>query len=176
MQRCGTTLSGREVSACHLYVSVAPSRRPHMFHLSFDLKHKVLLSSFSGTYGPEDITLRDGAVRRFVARHGLCRGIMDYTAVDQITVSLDLLIRRAHEPAILGGHQRVIVAPSDPGLSFNRLVAAHQLYARKEEPLLVSSMPEACRAIGVSAPHFQRIPPDAADGRERLLHEVLRRI
>jgi hypothetical protein len=147
-----------------------------MFRLSFDPKHNVLLSSFSGTYGPEDISVRDGAVRRFVARHGPCHGIMDYSAVDQITVPLDMLIRRSHEPPILGGRQRVIVAPNDPALSFNRLVAAHQLYARKEEPIIVSSLRDAYLAIGVSAPHFHPVPEDVAADRERVLHAVLRDI
>jgi hypothetical protein len=147
-----------------------------MFHLSYDAKHKVLLSSFSGTYGSEDITLRDSAVRRFVAKSGLCHGIMDLSAVDYITVSLDLLISRSHQPAILQGHQRVIVAPRDPALSFARLVAAHQLFARKEEPALVASMPEAYDVIGISEPKFDQVPSDAAAQRERLLHELLRNV
>jgi hypothetical protein len=84
-----------------------------MFHLSFDAEHKILLSSFSGTYSPDDITLRDGAVRRFVARNGLVNGIMDFSAVDRISVSIDLLIERSHQPPILRGRQRVIVAPDE---------------------------------------------------------------
>jgi hypothetical protein len=64
-----------------------------MFRLSYDIEHKLLLSSFSGAYGPEGVTLRDGAVRRFVAKSGLCHSIMDFSAVSRITVSLDFLIR-----------------------------------------------------------------------------------
>jgi len=95
-----------------------------MFDLAYDAKHSVLLSRFFGTYSPADIELRDNAVRRFVAKSGLVRGLMDYSAVDAIDVPLDLLIQRAHQPGILTGHQRVIVAPSEPAYSFNRLVAA----------------------------------------------------
>jgi hypothetical protein len=101
---------------------------------------------------------------------------LDYSAVDEITVPLDMLIRRSHEPPILGGRQRVIVAPNDPALSFNRLVAALQLYARKEEPLRVSSLRDAYLAIGVSAPHFHPVPEDVATDRERVLQAVLRDI
>ena len=114
-----------------------------MFDLAYDAKHSVLLSRFSGTYSPADIALRDNAVHRFVAKNGLVRGLMDYSAVDSIDVPLDLLIQRAHQPGILTGHQRVIVAPSEPAYSFNRLVAAHQLFARKAEPVLVRSVSDA---------------------------------
>jgi hypothetical protein len=147
-----------------------------MFHLAFDAEHNVLLSSFSGTYSPDDITLRDGAVRRFVARNGLVHGIMDFSAVDRINVSMDLLIERSHQPPILRGRRRVIVAPDEPALTFNRLVAAHQLYARKEEPALVRSMREACSILGVFAPRFVPLRPDAASRRERVLHSVVQEL
>jgi hypothetical protein len=147
-----------------------------MFHLSFDAEHRVLLSSFSGTYAPDDITLRDGAVRRFVAANGLVNGIMDFSAVDRISVSMDLLIERSHQPPILRGRKRVIVAPDEPALAFNRLVAAHQLYARKEEPALVRSMREACGILGVLTPRFVPLPPDAASRRERVLHRAIQEL
>jgi hypothetical protein len=147
-----------------------------MFHLAFDAEHKVLLSSFSGTYLPEDITLRDAAVRRFVARNGLVNGIMDFSAVDRINVSMDLLIQRSHQPPILRGRQRVIVAPDEPALAFNRLVAAHQLYARKEEPPVVRSIREACSILGVFTPRFVPLRPDAASRRERVLHRAIQEL
>jgi hypothetical protein len=146
-----------------------------MFRLSFDAKHKVLLSSFSGTYGADDITLRDNAVRRFVGRNGDVNGIMDFSAVDHITVSMDLLIQRSHQPPILHG-QRVIVAPDEPALAYTRLVAAHQLYARRIEPALVRSMREAYGILGIAEPQFVAVAPDAAAGRERVLQDVLRSV
>ena len=61
-----------------------------MFDLAYDAKHSVLLSRFSGTYSPADIALRDNAVRRFVSKNGLVRGLMDYTAVDSIALDAAL--------------------------------------------------------------------------------------
>jgi hypothetical protein len=147
-----------------------------MFDLAYDAKHSVLLSRFSGTYSRADIALRDNAVRRFVAKNGLVRGLMDYSAVDSIDIPLDLLIQRAHEPGILTGHQRVIVAPSELAYSFNRLVAAHQLFARKVEPVLVRSVSDAFGVLRMIDPAFSSIGLDKADHLDRVLHDVLRQL
>ena len=112
------------------------------------------------TYSPADIALRDNAVRRFVAKNGLVRRLMDYSAVDSIDVPLDLLIQRAHQPGILTGHQRVIVAPGEPTYSFKRLVAAHQLFARKAEPVLVRSISDAFGLLRMIDPAFSPIGLD----------------
>src|SRR6185437_6733181 len=147
-----------------------------MFDLACDAKHSVLLSRFFGTYSPAYIELRDNAVRRFVAKNGLVRGLMDYSAVDAIDVPLDLLIQRAHQPGILTGHQRVIIAPSGPAYSFNRLVAAHQLFARKVEPVLVRSVSDAFGVLRMIDPAFLPIGLDKADRLDRILNDILRQL
>jgi hypothetical protein len=143
-----------------------------MFDLGYDAKHGVLLSRFFGKYSPADITIRDNAVRRFVTKNGSARGLMDFSAVDSIDVPLDLLIRRAHEPGILG-HQRVIVAPSELTYSVQRVVAAHQLYARKAEPVLVRSLGEAYDILEIIHPAFSPIAFDRARFLDGVLHNVL---
>ena len=147
-----------------------------MFDLAYSAKDRVLLSRFRGTYSLEDITLRDSAVRRFAAKNGLVRGVMDFTAVESISIPLDVLIRRAHQPGILTGQQRVIIAASEPAYSFNRLVAAHQLYARKVEPLLVRSSREAHEVLGIVEPTFLPLDHDKAARLDRILHDVLREL
>src|SRR5579883_279895 len=147
-----------------------------MFDIAYDAKHSVLLSRFFGTYSPADITLRDNAVRWFVAKNGLVRGLMDFSAVTAIDVPLDLLIQRAHQPGILTGHQRVIVAPTEPSYSFNRLVAAHQLFARKTEPTLVRSVTDAHDVLRMVDPSFLPVAVDKADRLDRVLHDVLLRV
>jgi hypothetical protein len=148
-----------------------------MFDIAYDAKHSVLLSRFFGTYSPADITLRDNAVRRFVAKNGLVRGLMDFSAVTAIDVPLDLLIQRAHQPGILTGHQRVIVAPTEPSYSFNRLVAAHQLFARKTEPVLVRSIGEAYDSLGIVNPAFSAVDMDRYRRiLDAVLHNVLDRL
>ena len=68
-----------------------------MFQLLHDPRHNVLLTRFSGTYVATDISLRDKAVGRFVARNGLARGIMDYSAVEAVDIP-DRGRRRALRP------------------------------------------------------------------------------
>jgi hypothetical protein len=147
-----------------------------MFQLLFERQHNVLMSRYSGVYRAEDSTLRDSAVRRFVKKHGLAHGIMDFSAVHQIEISLDSLIRRAHQPPLLPGRQRIIVAPEEPTFTFSRLVAAHQLYARKVEPVLVRSLRDAYSILGMARPVFEALPPDPVTLRERTLAKVLRQL
>ena len=133
-----------------------------MFQLLFDARHTVLMSRFHGTFVEADICVRDRAVARFVARHGLARGIMDYSAVEAIDVPMDYILKRAQAPPVLAGQARVIVAPREPAYSLNRVVAAHQLYSRKVEPLLVGSLEEAYRALAISDPAFEPLENDEA--------------
>ena len=82
-----------------------------MFQLLFDPNNRVLMTRLSGTFIQEDIVVRDRAAARFVARHGLVRGIMDYTNVVAIDIPIERLVRRAHQPPVLPGQPRIVVAP-----------------------------------------------------------------
>jgi hypothetical protein len=138
------------------------SREDFVFQLLFDARHTVLMSRFHGTYVEADICVRDKAVARFVARHGLARGIMDFSAVEAVDVPLDYILKRAQAPPVLPGQARVIVASREPAYSINRIVAAHQLYSRKVEPLLVGTLEEAYRALAITDPAFEPLENDAA--------------
>jgi hypothetical protein len=133
-----------------------------VFQLLFDARHTVLMSRFHGTYVEADICVRDKAVARFVARHGLARGIMDFSAVEAVDVPIDYILKRAQAPPVLPGQARVIVAPREPAYSLNRIFAAHQLYSRKFEPLLVGTLEEAYRALAITDPAFEPLEDDTA--------------
>jgi hypothetical protein len=147
-----------------------------LFKLLFDPRNRVLLTRLSGPYTQDDLVVRDRAVARFVARRGLMRGIMDFTAVDTIEVPIDRLVRRAHEPPLLPGQARVIVAPGDAAYEMNRVMIAHQLYVRKVEPLLVRSLDEAYRALAMDRPSFEEIEGNDADRLDDSMTSVLARI
>jgi predicted RNA-binding Zn-ribbon protein involved in translation (DUF1610 family) len=68
------------------------------------------------------------------------------------------------------------VAPEEPTFTFNRLVAAHQLYARKVEPLLVRSLRDAYSILGMARPVFEALPPDPVTLRQRTLAKILREL
>lgn len=137
-----------------------------MFELLFDTRHNVLMTRFHGTYVADDIVLRDIAVGRFVATHGLARGILDYTDVEDIEVPMELVVRRGHAPPMLPGQMRVIVAPGKQTWEMSRLIAALQAYSRKIEPILVRSLEDAFRVMAIDDPRFEPVE----DG-ERALSE-----
>lgn len=144
-----------------------------MFQLLFEPRHNVLMTRLYGTYVEPDITLRDKAVGRFVARHGLARGIMDYTSVEAVDVAIEVVVRRSAGRALLPGQARVIVAPREPVWAMNRIFAAHSLYRRGDEPLLVRSLDEAYRALAIDQPAFEPLPPDDASRLEGVALGVL---
>jgi hypothetical protein len=144
-----------------------------VFDLLFDRRHVVLMSRFHGRYAAADIAVRDNAVVRFVAQHGLARGIMDFTAVEAIDVPIDYVLARCEAPPMLPGCTRVIVAPSEPAYSLNRVIAAYQLYSRKVEPLLVGTLEDAYCALDVTEPAFEPIGLDEATRLELAAFDAL---
>src|SRR5438552_2714807 len=83
------------------------------FTLEFDRSHNVLLVRFGGTLVREDHQEMVAAVRRFVAGHGPCDAIVDFSGVDDFRLDLDYIKRLAQQPAVLFGQKRVLVAPTD---------------------------------------------------------------
>jgi hypothetical protein len=160
-----------------------------LFRLLYDAARNVLLTELSGAYTEEDIVIRDRQVARFVARHGLARGLMDYTGVTRVDVPMDVIVRRAHAPPMLPGQTRIVVAPAEPAYSLNRVIIAHQFFSRKVEPLMVRSAQDAYHALGGSQFHFLPVQEDdltrwertamaaltAIDARGRKDEEVYRR-
>ena len=119
-----------------------------MFRLLYDADRKVLLTQLSGVFAEEDIFLRDRQVARFVARHGLARGLMDYSCITRVDAPMDVIVRRSQAPPMLPGQTRVVVASTEPAYSLNRVIVAHQYYSRKVEPLVVNSLQDAYYALG----------------------------
>ncbi len=144
-----------------------------MFQLLYDPTHNVLMTRLYGTYVESDITLRDKAVARFVARRGPARGIMDYTSVEAVDLPIEVVLKRSAGPALLHGQARVIVAPREPVWALNRVFAAHSLYRRGDEPLLVRSLEEAYRALAIDQPAFEPLPTETADRLEGVALGVL---
>lgn len=147
-----------------------------MFQLLYDRQHNVLLTRLSGVYVEEDIVLRDKQVARFVAQHGLARGLTDFTDVTAIDIPMEIVVRRAHAPPMLAGQTRIIVAPGEPSYSFNRIVAAHQYYSWKVEPLVVDSLQQGYHALGDAPFNFLPVEEDARARFDRIGLGVLKQI
>jgi predicted RNA-binding Zn-ribbon protein involved in translation (DUF1610 family) len=144
-----------------------------VFQLLHDQRHNVLLTRFSGTYVATDISLRDKAVGRFVARNGLARGIMDYSAVGAVDIPIEVVVERSSQPPLLPGQARVIVSPGEPLWAMNRIFAAHRLFRQGEEPILVRSIDEAYQALSMVDPVFEPVAVDPASRLEGVAHDVL---
>jgi hypothetical protein len=147
-----------------------------VFQLLHNATHNVLMTRLSGTYVVDDIVRRDAQVARFVARHGLARGIMDFTGVDAIDLPMSLIVKRSQDPPLLPGMARVIVAPHDLTYGLTRVIAAHQLFTRNVEPLLVRTLDEAYRALQMTDLTFEPVQDDAPPARDRTIADVLARI
>jgi hypothetical protein len=142
-----------------------------VFQLLHDRRHNVLMTRVSGTYVLDDIVVRDRAVARFVARHGLARGIMDLTGVDAVDLPMAAIVKRASEPPLLPGQMRVIVAPHDLTYGLTRIIAAHQLFNRNVEPFLVRTLDEGYRLLELVDPRFEPVEDDEAP----VLHDAMAR-
>ncbi len=150
--------------------------RRFLFQLLYDRIHNVLLTRLSGTYCEDDVSLRDKQVAAFVARHGLARGLMDYSGVTAVDMPMDVIVRRAQAPPLLPGQVRVIVAPDEPSYSLNRVIAAHQFFSRKVEPLLVRSLRDAYYALGGTRLDFLPVEEDEHMRRHRMALAALAKI
>lgn len=144
-----------------------------MFQLLFDRHHNVLMTRLHGTFVETDITLRDKAVARFVARYGKARGIMDFSEVATVEVPIEAVVRRSARPALLEGQGRIIVAPCEPLWTLNRIFAAHSFYRFGSEPLLVRSLAEAYGALGIAQPAFVALELDPVSRLEAVAAGVL---
>lgn len=147
-----------------------------MFQLLLDSHHNVLMTRLHGTYVEDDITLRDRAVARFIARHGPARGILDFTGVDTVAVSVDVVVRRAQALPLPPDQTQVIVAPCDPAWGLGRIIVAHQSYSRGLEPLLVRTLDEAYRALAIGDPKFEPLEGAEATELDGVAWGVLARI
>jgi hypothetical protein len=131
-----------------------------VFQLLYDSRHNVLMTRLYGRYVEDDITVRDNAVTRFVHKHGLARGIMDFTDVESVHIPMEFFVKRAHDPPRLPGQARVMVAPHDITYGLNRVIAAHQLFTRNVEPLVVRTLAEGYQALQLDDPKFEPLQDD----------------
>jgi hypothetical protein len=144
-----------------------------LFDLLFDARHNVLMTRLHGRYVESDIILRDKAVARFRNKHGPTRGIMDFSDIESVDVTVEFVVDRSARPAPQERRARVIVAPREPAWALTRIFAAHQLYHHGFEPMLVRSLDEAYWALNIEGADFQPLEIDAAGRRESVALDVL---
>lgn len=137
-----------------------------MFELLSDREHNSLLTRLSGTYGLEDVIVRDREVLRFVERAGACHGLMDFSQITAVDVPMEVIVRRAQAPPLLSVEQQVMVASGEPGYGLCRVIAAHQYFGHGIEARIVRSLGEAASLLGVEEFAFRPIARPAALAQE----------
>jgi hypothetical protein len=114
-----------------------------MFTLSFERAHKVLKACVSGVLSSGDIVGLDQAALVFTARHGLTRGIIDFSRIEAIAVPASKLAERGIQPQMIPGRQRVMVIPRSDWAELARGFSELQRLAGAVPPVVVFSLPEA---------------------------------
>jgi hypothetical protein len=128
-----------------------------MFNLSFESGHRVVLAQFAGVLSSEDIKGMDKALAAFVARHGLARGILDFSSVQANAVPRSFLIWRARLPQILLGQERIIVAPQQEIYELACAYAAQQRDFGNIQGQIVRTLGDAYLALDLKQTDFRPV-------------------
>jgi hypothetical protein len=128
-----------------------------MFNLSFESGHRVVLAQFAGVLSSEDIKGLDKALAAFVARHGLARGILDFSSVQANAVPRSFLIWRARLPQILLGQERIIVAPQQEIYELACAYAAQQRDFGNIQGQIVRTLGDAYLALDLKQTDFRPV-------------------
>lgn len=125
-----------------------------MFSLAFDRSHRVVLVSFRGEFGCDDITSLDAAARAFVDKNGPAHFLVDFSGVQRVSMPDQAIRERAEQPPLCPGFKRVIVAPHPEIFGLYSLFAAKQRYTGLDCPVVMRSMPDAVKFLGLRRPQF----------------------
>jgi hypothetical protein len=128
-----------------------------MFNLSFESGYRVVLAQFAGVLSSEDIKGLDKALAAFVARHGLARGILDFSSVQANAVPRSFLIWRARLPQILLGQERIIVAPQQEIYELACAYAAQQRDFGNIQGQIVRTLGDAYLALDLKQTDFRPV-------------------
>ncbi|CAN5727886.1 hypothetical protein BH10PSE6_BH10PSE6_41640 [soil metagenome] len=128
-----------------------------MFILAFDSKHKVLKSTIVGVLSSDLLREWDQAVVGVTSRQGSNHGLIDFSQVEAIAVPLSRLASRGRQPQISPGWERVIVAPRRDLVEWSSTFSEYQSAAGSRPPIIVASMEEAHRVLGLIDPVFEPV-------------------
>ncbi len=128
-----------------------------MLQLAIDRTNRVLLVSISGLMGSRQLDEADWAVADALIAEPLIGGaIFDYSRVEAFAFSQGRLITRAQTPPIVQG-TRVFVRPTGPTGDAIRAYSEYQREAGQRQPIIVETLEEACRILGLVEPDFRPI-------------------
>lgn len=130
-----------------------------MFALLFERRYNVLLVRFSDRLAHDDLAHLDRQARAFVARHGVSRGLVDFTDVSVNEIDTAEFVRRGQQAAIMTAQDRVYVMPQPELFGLGRMFSTYQKIAGNREPIIVRTIDEAYKALDLTDPKFEPLPP-----------------
>jgi len=123
--------------------------RAMAFEILFDSRQRVLVVRFGKAFTQPAMEAMRAAVDRFAAREGVCPGILDLSAVEEVALPSGYIAQIAQRKGLLAGERRVIVAPKDELFGLARMFGAYN-DAGGDHIVVVRSLPQAYDALGVS--------------------------
>ncbi len=129
------------------------------FALFFDREQRVLLVRFGSLINRDTLTLMRASAARFVERMGPCRAIVDFSTVDVVDVSSDFIRDLARGGSVIGGAQRVMVAPKPEIFGLSRMYELQQT-DRDDEIFVVHTLEEAYKVLEMRPPRFTPVDLD----------------
>lgn len=128
-----------------------------MLQLAVDRTNRVLRVAISGVVGPKQLDAADWAVvDALIAEPSIGAAIFDCSRVEAFAFSQGRLITRAQTPAIIQG-TRVFVTSAGPNEDAIRAYSEYQREAGQRLPIIVETLEEAYRILGLVEPDFRPI-------------------
>ena len=122
------------------------------FHVEFSQKSKVLRVSFRESIEDDDMREYYRTVASAQLTVGPCSGICDFSKIDKLRVSSNMVKDLASRPPLVPlGYKHVIVAPQEHVYGMVRM---YETLTHRNNTIVVRSLDEAYKALGLVEPQF----------------------
>jgi hypothetical protein len=128
-----------------------------MISFARDRRHNVTLARFSGEFAADTIGRLDHAIGLLVEAEGPMHFLLDFSAIERVNMPDRAIAERSRRLPLCPGYQRVIVAPQPEILGLYCVFAAGQRAVGASPPVIVRSIAEALRHLGLRRPAFAPI-------------------
>ena len=134
-----------------------------MISLYYERRHNVVMTKISGVLSSEDLDAHDLSVLLFLA--GLMagerpvRGLYDFSEVVALAVPVSRINQRGQRPAIIEGQRVVVAPPGAAGAEWAARLAEQRRAAGHSQPIIVATLEEAYRLLGLDNPQFDLADP-----------------
>jgi hypothetical protein len=123
--------------------------------LLFDDQRNILLVKFEDALTSGTLEEMYTEVRHFIAAHGMCRGILDFTDVPGVDITSPYIVHKAQDRPLFEGEARVIVASNDLLYGLARMFQLTQKPG--DNPSVVRSMQEAYTILNINNDNFNLV-------------------